>query len=75
MVLVEILQGAKRAPQVHFLALVEMNIPVHLYCQLCLEFSFHKDVLVHENGCGDLRADMHTVDKIYFDLDVEDAND
>lgn len=57
----------------HVLALVKMNVPVHLYCQLQLEFDFHENTLAYESCCKDLQADVHTADENGFGVDVEDA--
>lgn len=75
LIVVVILQRAKRVLRVYVSALVKMNARVHLYRKLRLDIDFHEDELVRENGRANLRADVHTGDENYFGLDVEDADE
>lgn len=75
LVIVVILRYAKIVFQVYVLALVKIDMRVHLYRQLRLDFDFHEKNLVHENRCGDLRADVHTEDEKSFGVDVEGAGE
>lgn len=52
---------------------MKTNVHVHSYRQLRLEFDFDDDILVHENGCKDLRADEHITAKNGSGVDAEDA--
>lgn len=52
-----------------------MDEHVHLYCRSLLDFEFHEDKLVHENGCGNLRADVHTGNQKDFRADVKGVDE
>lgn len=72
---VALLQGAKNVPQVYGLAVVKRGMHVHLYRQLRLDIDFNEDILVLENGCAGLQADLHTAAENNFSVDVKDANE
>lgn len=72
---VALLQRAKRVSQVYVLALVKTDVNVHSYHQLCMEIYFYENTPVHENGCADTQADVHTEDANDFGKVVEDANE
>lgn len=63
-------------PQVYVLDLVKMDVQVHLYRRLHSDFDLHEDMLAHENGRADFRADVHTDEyENDFDVAVEDVNE
>lgn len=66
---------AKIALQVDVLVLVKIDVPVHLNRQLRSKFEFHEDILLHENRCEALRANMHTANENNFGVDLEDVNE
>lgn len=71
LILVAIVQVAKKVPQVYDIDLVKMYAHAHLYHHLRSEFEFHEDILVHEKWCGDLRADVNTEHENDFGVDIE----
>lgn len=77
MVVVAIVNEAEKVSQVYVLALVKMNVHVHLYRLLRSDFDLHDNTLVHKNDCADLdlRADVHTEDQSDFGIDAQDANE
>lgn len=40
-----------------------------------MDFDFHEDKLLHENGCADLQADVHNEYENNFCVDVEHADE
>lgn len=57
----------------HVLALMKIEVLVHLYRQSRLKFIFHENIPVHENGCKNLQADVYIADENNFGVDAQNA--